>query len=111
MRLGELAALPAAIGASPTDDGPAERPRRELNPKADALVQVAALIAVGSSCVCHRRVVRRALDSGATADDVLGTMTATAPIVGVGRLVSAVPKIALALGYDVDAAFEQLDAP
>jgi hypothetical protein len=35
-------------------------------------------------------------------------MTTIAPILGLGRLVAATPKIALGLGYDIDAALEGL---
>ena len=49
--------------------------------------------------------------SGATAigdvsADLNGTLIAVAPTVGLARVVSAAPELALALGYDVDAALE-----
>jgi hypothetical protein len=34
-----------------------------------------------------------------------------APTVGLSRLVAAAPSIAVALGYDIDAALEHLDKP
>jgi hypothetical protein len=36
-------------------------------------------------------------------------MIAVAPISGIARVVQATPDIALQLGYDLDAAFEELD--
>jgi hypothetical protein len=36
----------------------------------------------------------------------VGCLIAVAPIVGLARVVSAAPELALALGYDVDAAVE-----
>ena len=36
-------------------------------------------------------------------------MIAVASTVGLARLVSASPRVALGLGYDVEAAFERLD--
>jgi alkylhydroperoxidase/carboxymuconolactone decarboxylase family protein YurZ len=104
-RLGELAALEHTVCSHP---GAAELPRAGLDAKTNALVQLAALLAVGSSGVAHGRFVRRALDSGASTGDVLGTMTTIAPILGLGRLVTATPKVALGLGYDVDAGLEGL---
>ena len=46
---------------------------------------------------------------GATAEDVVGTLVAMAPITGLARVISAIPEFALALGYDLDRAFEELD--
>ena len=42
--------------------------------------------------------------AGATLEDLLATLVATIEAVGVPRVVSAAPRIALAAGYDVDAA-------
>jgi hypothetical protein len=46
-----------------------------------------------------------------TVDDVVSTLEVVAQIVGVPRLVSAAPDLALALGYDIDDALEALDEP
>ena len=72
------------------------------------LIKLAALIALGASATAYASVLG---DGGAAADveSVLGTMVAVAPIVGLARLVSATPSLALALGYDVDAALELHD--
>lgn len=50
-----------------------------------------------------------AQQAGVRDDEVLGTLIAIAPIVGIPRIVSAAPLIADALGYDIDAALEQLN--
>jgi hypothetical protein len=42
-------------------------------------------------------------------EEILGTMIAVAPISGIARVVQAAPDIALQLGDDLDAAFEELD--
>ena len=39
-------------------------------------------------------------------DEIVGTLIAVAPTIGLRRVVSAAPELALALGYDVDAALE-----
>ena len=44
--------------------------------------------------------------AGASVDEVVGSLIAVAPIVGLARVVSAAPVLALAIGYDVDAALE-----
>ena len=52
----------------------------------------------------------RALAAVATADEIVGTLVAVMSLTGVPRTVSAAPKLGLALGYDVEAALEALDA-
>ena len=47
-----------------------------------------------------------ALGAGATADDIVDTLIAVAPIAGGVRVVAAAPALALAIGYDIDAALE-----
>ena len=41
---------------------------------------------------------------------MVGTLIAVIPIVGVARVVSAAPNLALALGYDVSEALETVDS-
>jgi len=50
--------------------------------------------------------VEVAFATGASIDEIVGTLIAVAPTVGLPRVVSAAPELALALGYDVDAALE-----
>jgi alkylhydroperoxidase/carboxymuconolactone decarboxylase family protein YurZ len=80
-----------------------------LDPKTGALVRLAALVALGSSDACYQDFVSAAVELGATEQEVIDTMIAVASTVGMARLVSASPRVALGLGYDVEAAFEGLD--
>jgi 4-carboxymuconolactone decarboxylase len=80
-----------------------------LSPKTHALVRLAAMLALGAAPVSYQWVVGAALDAGATADEIIGTMIAVAPISGIARVVQATPDVALSIGYDLDAAFEELD--
>jgi alkylhydroperoxidase/carboxymuconolactone decarboxylase family protein YurZ len=77
-----------------------------LDPKTHALARLGALFALDAASVSYQSDVDAALAAGATADDVLGVLIAVAPIIGLARVVSAVPKIALPMGYDIDAALE-----
>jgi hypothetical protein len=45
---------------------------------------------------------------GATSDEIVGCLIAVLSVVGVARVVSAAPKVGLALGYDVESALELL---
>lgn len=74
-----------------------------MDPKTAALVQVGALVAIGSPAVCLEWSTTRALAAGATQDEITDVLLAIAPAVGLGRVVGAVTDVAAALGYDVEA--------
>jgi 4-carboxymuconolactone decarboxylase len=80
-----------------------------LSPRTRALVRLAALLAIGAAPISYQCHVGAALEAGATPDEILETMLAVARISGIARVVQATPDVALAMGYDLDAAFEELD--
>jgi 4-carboxymuconolactone decarboxylase len=92
----------AEAGFGPHPAGPSA-----LDGKTAALLQVAVSVALGSSAVCLQWSTARALAAGATKDDVADVLLAIAPVAGLGRVVSAAPKVATALEYDIDAALEE----
>src|SRR3954465_3445709 len=77
-----------------------------LDPKTHALVRLAALLGVGAAQSSYNDSVEMALACGAALDEIVGILIAVAPAIGLGRVVSAAPELALALGYDVEAALE-----
>ena len=77
-----------------------------LDGKAHALVRLGALIAVDAAPQSYTACVEAARLAGATDEEIAGTLVATMSVVGLPRVVSAAPKLGLALGYDVDAALE-----
>ena len=74
-----------------------------LVPKVDVLVRLAALLALGASTASLRSNVERALETGATEGEIVGVLVAVAPAVGLARVLSSAPKLALAIGYDIEA--------
>jgi 4-carboxymuconolactone decarboxylase len=80
-----------------------------LDPKTAALLQVAVLVAIGSPAVCLEWGTTRALAAGATEDEIADVLLAIASVAGLGRVVSAAPDVATALGYDIAAALEEPD--
>ena len=78
----------------------------ELTAQQAALARLAALVASDGAQVSYLHVVEDALSAGVCVDDLVGTLIAVMPSTGADRVVSAAPKLALALGYDVDAALE-----
>ena len=80
-----------------------------LDPKTQALVRLGGLVAMGAASGSCHWAADAALDAGATAEDVVGTLVAVAPICGLARVIGATPEVALAIGYDIDQAFETFD--
>ena len=87
----------------------AQRPPAGLDGRVEGLVRLAALVSSRAPAAAYQEVVTAAFAAGATTDDVVATLRAVAPSVGLARVVAAVPGLALAAGYDVDAALESLD--
>ena len=80
-----------------------------LDPKTVALLRVGASVAIGSSAVCLEWSAGRALAAGASEDEIADVLLAVIPVAGLGRIVSAAPDLASALGYDIWAALEKPD--
>ena len=78
-----------------------------LDPKTAALLRVGACVAIGSPGVCLEWSTGRALAAGASEDEIAGVLLAIAPVAGLGRVVAAAPEVAIALGYDIEAAMEE----
>lgn len=74
-----------------------------------ALVRLAAYVAVGAPARAYERAAKAAVRSGASPDEMMGVLFAVAPAVGVARIVAAAPKLATAMGFDVDRAIEYLN--
>ena len=74
-----------------------------------ALVRLAATVAVDAAPSTFQHAVSLALAAGATGNEIVASLEAVTPVTGAARVVQCAPKLALALGYDVDAALEQLD--
>ena len=77
--------------------------------KTEALMRVAATIAVDAAPSSFLHAVALALAAGATREEIVASLEAVTPVTGAARVVQCAPKVALALGYDVDAALERRD--
>lgn len=78
-----------------------------LDEKTRALVRIAGLIAIDAAPPSYMWAVGSALGHGATNEEIVGVLIAVTPAVGSGRVVSAAPRLSLALGYDVAAGLEE----
>jgi hypothetical protein len=78
-----------------------------LDPKTHALVRIGALIGIDAATAAYVWSTNAGLRDGATVAQVVGTLVAVLPAVGTGRVVTAAPKLGLAVGYDVWRALER----
>ena len=80
-----------------------------IDERTEALMRLAATIAVDASPSSFQHAVAHALAAGATRDEVVASLEAVTPVTGAARVVQCAPKVALALGYDVESALERVD--
>lgn len=73
-----------------------------LDPRTLALVRLAALVAVGGAVPSFGAQADAAVGAGATVAEIVEVLVGVIPIVGLPCAVVAAPKLALALGHDVD---------
>ena len=80
-----------------------------LDAKTAALVRLGVLVAIGSPAVCLEWSATGALVTGESADEIADVLVAIALVAGLGRVVAAAPDLALALGYDLASALDELN--
>ena len=73
-----------------------------LTPKAKMLVRLAALVALDASTTSFRWAVEGACAAGAADDEIVAVLMSVGADVGAPRLVSSAPRLALAIGYDIE---------
>jgi 4-carboxymuconolactone decarboxylase len=74
-----------------------------LDPKTFSLVKIGALVALDAAPASYMWQVSAALEAGASAQEILGVLTAVAPQTGMPRVVAAAPEIMVALGLELPA--------
>ncbi len=75
---------------------------RVLPAQTSALVHLTALLASGGSTTSLRWAVELASQSGADDDEIVEVLVTVAAVVGSARVVAAAPRLALAIGYDIE---------
>ena len=73
-----------------------------LDPRTLALARIAALVAVDGAVPSYGALADDAVDAGATVAEIVDVLLGVIPIVGLPRVVAAAPRLALALGHDID---------
>jgi 4-carboxymuconolactone decarboxylase len=77
-------------------------PTRALAPATRELVHLGAILAVGGSTTSLRWAVELASLAGARDEEIVDVLATVAAIVGSARVVAAAPRLALAIGYDIE---------
>jgi alkylhydroperoxidase/carboxymuconolactone decarboxylase family protein YurZ len=77
-----------------------------LDAKSLALVRLGALVAVGGAGPSYGAQADAAVDAGATAAEIVDVLVGVIPVVGLPCVVAATPKLALALGHDLNDVLE-----
>ena len=80
-----------------------------LDDRSHALIRIGALIALDASPPAYMDSVNAALRAGASNEEIVGTLIAVLPTVGVARGGPAAPNLGLAMGYDVADALELVE--
>jgi 4-carboxymuconolactone decarboxylase len=75
-----------------------------LDPRTLALVRIAALVAEGGPVASLGEHADAAIAAGATGDHIVEVLFALVPVLGLPCIVGSAPKMALALGFDVEEA-------
>lgn len=73
-----------------------------LEPRAELLVRLAALLAVGAATPLLHEAVDHASAAGVSQDEMVGVLVALGPTVGLADLVASASKLAQAIGYDLE---------
>lgn len=66
------------------------------------IARLSALVAMSAADPTVRSEVDAAVSAGETSTEIIDMLEALLPVVGRPKIVAAAPKIALALGYDIE---------
>ena len=77
-------------------------PGASLSPRVRTLVRLAALVALDAPTATLRWAVELAGCAGADEREIVAVLAAVAPEIGLPRTVDAAPRLALAIGYELD---------
>ncbi len=98
--IGDEDSIHQALSGSDTSD-------IAIDDRTAALVRLASLISRDSALPAYQRTVQAALDAGATVGEILSLLIVLAQPAGSTAVITAAPKLSMALGYDVEAGLEE----
>jgi 4-carboxymuconolactone decarboxylase len=92
----------AVIGLAPDPGDPSAANEAALTARVAALVRLAALFAVDAPTTSLRWAADLASCAGAVDEEIVGVLVTVGCDIGFARLVCAAPRLALAIGYDIE---------
>lgn len=99
----EESSLQSVLGVSPGRNWPRQISHgRALPPATSALVRLAALLAADASTTSLRWAVELATQAGADDREIVEVLATVGAVVGAARVVAAAPRLALAIGFDIE---------
>lgn len=75
---------------------------RPLEPKTHALVSLGGLLAMAAGTTALKCATEAAYEAGATDEEIVGVLVTVGPQIGLVGLMQEAPRLALAIGYDVE---------
>ena len=102
LTIGDEALLGSLFAGPSTGNARAE----VIDDRTASLVRLAAVIVADPALPAYQREVRCALDSGASPELITEVLLAIARVAGSAVVMTAAPKLAMALGYDVESGLE-----
>jgi len=100
---GDARSLQATLSVPPSGAWPPEARRERVLPvQTSALVRLAALLSVGGSTNSLHWAVELATRAGAGEEEIIEVLATVAAVVGSARVVAAAPRLALAMGLDIE---------
>jgi 4-carboxymuconolactone decarboxylase len=99
---GEDGAVRRVLAVRPEVPGAGAGIDAVLTPKTRMLVRLAALVAIDAPTATLRWAVELACSVGADEDEIVGVLATVGREVGLSRIVEAAPRLALAIGYEVE---------
>jgi 4-carboxymuconolactone decarboxylase len=102
LSIGDQTLLRSVLTPTPEFGSSAPLAGQGLDRQLRALVRVAALLVVGAPTATLHWAVELALSTGASAEAVVDVLVATAGQAGAAQVVSSAPRLALALGFDLE---------
>jgi alkylhydroperoxidase/carboxymuconolactone decarboxylase family protein YurZ len=99
---GDDGLLRSVLVLAPAETVPPIATNQALPPVTATLVHLAALLAVGGSTTSLRWAVEMAVRAGAQDEEIVEVLATVAAAVGSARVVAAAPRLALAIGYDIE---------
>lgn len=99
---GEDSSLRAVLARSPSERMPGLVSSTPLSEDRAALVNLGALLAGGGSTTSLRWAAEKAFGAGVGAEEIIEVLVIVAAAVGSARVVDAAPRLALAIGYDIE---------